>query len=253
MWSDADCERAARHLLASRRRGELAGFPDGMPIPEPAAAYRIHHTLRALLDESAADACKVSGLKRDGKAGGIGTPGPFFATLPAGSLRASGAVVAPGRFPIGVECEIAVRLDLSPEGDASVRDVMAALELIERRLPPVGDTSLALYLADGLASCGGVLSEARDDWPHEIEHAPVRIFIDGDCVYRGCAGDRIPHPRVAVDAYVRQAPAHGFALRDGLVLFTGNLCGEFWLQPGSHVRAEIGGLPPVDLRIGAKG
>jgi 2-keto-4-pentenoate hydratase len=251
MLADRQIERLAAHLATLRRNGEMARFPAGTPAMEQADAYRIQHRLRALLDADApSPGCKVSGLKKDGSVGGLGVPGPFFARFPAGSMRRSGTTVIPTYPQSGIECELAVRIGLSPDGKPEVRGIMAALELIEMRYHSILDEPLALHLADGLSSMGGVLGEPRSDWPDGLEERDVRVFVNDACIHHGRVGDRIPHPTTAIAAYGEAGSPLGFEVTDGMILFTGNLAREFWIERGDTARAEIDGFAPVEVRFG---
>jgi len=170
--------------------------------------------------------------------------------LPEGVPLDTGELVQPRCEP-----EIAFQLDRDLAGpDTTAGDVlaatgalMAAIEILDSRYRDYRFT-LADVIADDASAARFVVGERVD--PRGIDRAGcgVRFWKDGVLVATATGAAVMGDPAAAVAWWVRHLAARGRGLVAGMVVLSGALTGAHPVGPHSVVRAEIDGLPPLELR-----
>ncbi len=254
----------AAAVLSARRRG-----PPYAPLPPDIAPRTLEEGLAAQVALARMlDADPPAGFKIGATAAGmrayLGLGHPLAGFMPRDGLVASGSVLDWTGAPLGVECEIGVRLarDL-PAGpcDAArareaVGDVFAAIEIVENRYgpPPVGDLKLvgpAGLLADQVFHHGGVLGRPAADW-RALDLAAVagRMCVDGQEVGHGVGADLLGEPMAALAWLAGSAEAAAFGgLREGQVVLLGSVTPPIWLAGPCTVDVAFAGLGEATVRF----
>jgi 2-keto-4-pentenoate hydratase len=188
----------------------------------------------------------------------LGLPGPAAGFVPPGTPQASGARFRFADFlAVGVECEVAVRLgrDIAPgpttarKVEAAVQDVMAAIEIVEKRYGDLKELGTPTLVADQVFHAGGVLALPPKDW-RQIDLGAMRgeMFIDGASRGGGHGRDLLGHPMEALAWLADSGAAHAFGgLRKGQVVWLGSVIPPLWLDGPCHVEARFEGLGSAEL------
>ncbi len=185
----------------------------------------------------------------------------------AGRIFGSTVMHRHGRVPhsgfvrIGVECEIAVRLqrDLLPraqaytqeEVGAAVGEVMAAMELVDERYRDFRTLGVATLIADDFFNAGCVLGEPVRDWQRlDLAALTGRAQINGVEVGVGRGALVMGHPLNALAWLANAQHEHGLpGLKAGELIMLGSVVETKWLNAGDRVRIAIDGLGEVALDI----
>ena len=80
---------------------------------------------------------------------------------------------------------------------------------------------------------------------------PTRIAADGREPYHGRGGNALDDPRLALTWLANALSGQGITLRRGQVVTTGTTTVPLPIQAGDVVRAELGGLGALTVRVGA--
>lgn len=170
--------------------------------------------------------------------------------MPAGVPLDTAELVQPRCEP-----EIAFRLDRDLSGAATTAgDVMAAtgalmtaIEVLDSRYRDYRFT-LPDVIADDASAARFVLGEEVDPGAVDRIACGVRFRKDGVAVASATGAAVMGDPADAVAWWVRHLSLSGRGLSAGMVVLSGALTGAHPVGPGSVVRAEIDGLPPLELR-----
>jgi 2-keto-4-pentenoate hydratase len=247
----------AAAVLSARRRG-----PPYAPLAAEVAPRTLAEGLAAQVALARMlDADPPAGFKIGATAAGmrayLGLEHPLAGFMPREGLVESGAVLPWPGAPIGVECEIGVRLahDLPPgpcdaaRAAAAVADVFAAIEIVENRYgpPPAGDLKTVGpggLLADQVFHRGGVLGKPAGDWRAlDLAAVPGRMRVDGQEMGHGTGADLLGHPMAALAWLAGSAEAAAFGgLRAGQVVLLGSVTPPIWLEGPCAVEVTFMGL-----------
>jgi 2-keto-4-pentenoate hydratase len=246
MASNLEATRTAL-LEARRRHGAIAA---SLPGPRDASdAYRLQALVAAELGPVAA--WKTGAPSPEAEP----IMAPIFAEL---VHRSPARLDAAGFHRIGIEAEIAYRLgrDLPARDAAYGRDevmgaidgVLAAIEIVDTRLPePLLDDPW-WRLADFQINGGLVVGEPRTAWRTIDPMAqPVQLAIDSVTVARGRGGNPAGDPLRLMVWLANHCGDHCGGLRRGQVVTTGSLTGLRWVEPGAVVVARLAGLGAVQV------
>lgn len=153
------------------------------------------------------------------------------------------------------EPEIAFRLDEDLAGaETDAADVMAAtgalmtaIEVLDSRYRDYRFT-LPDVIADDASAARFVLGAEVD--PDDVDRVAcrVRLWKDEQVVATATGAAVMGDPAEAVAWWVRHLASSGGGLAAGMIVLSGALTGAYPVGPGTVVRAEIEGLPPLEVR-----
>ena len=265
MSADHRIAQAAQFLLEEHRTRKPFG-----PIPASCAArtvdeaYAVQEAFHALM---AATHGPVAGYK-------IALTTPVMQHMVGFHEPVSGAILAKtiqqspctirstdyGR--LGVECEIAVRLEadlpVTPapysrdQITAAIGAVMAAFELIDDRHADYAQFApqILSIIADNAWNGGIVLGPPATDW-QTIDLAAVHgtMVINDAVVGEGYGRDVMGHPLDALVWLANGLAQRGKRLSQGMVVMTGSIVTTKFVHPGDTVRFQVDGLDEVRLSV----
>lgn len=258
--------RAAASVLLRQRLSltPIVALPDAMVPATVTDGYAVQQALnRQLVDAGMGE---MVGYK-------IGCTTPVmqaFLNIPqpcAGRIFERTVMHRHGRVPlhgfvrIGMECEIAVRLqcDLPPRARPysyddvvpAVGEVMAAMELVDDRYRDYRTLGVATLIADDFFNAGCVLGEPVRDWQSlDLASLTGRVQINGVEVGVGTGSLVMGHPLHALAWLANAQHEHGLpGLKAGEFILLGSVVETQWLQAGDRVRIAIDGLGDVALDI----
>jgi 2-oxo-3-hexenedioate decarboxylase/2-keto-4-pentenoate hydratase len=179
----------------------------------------------------------------------------------AGVFHPNGAALALDDFRhVGIECEIAVRLELDlPFGGASftrqtvepaVAAYMTAIEIVDDRYVDWRKTDAATLIADDYFAAGAVLGPpipARAVRDAAALHGTT--VINGAEVGRGIGSDVMGHPLNALAWLANSLAEAGAHLGAGEIVLTGSLVETKWLKRGDHASVTVSDLGTVTLSV----
>ncbi len=176
-------------------------------------------------------------------------------------MHRHGRVPRHGFVRIGMECEIAVRLqrDLPPRAEPYTREdvvpavgeVMAAIELVDERYHDYRTLGVATLIADDFFNAGCVLGAPVRDW-QQLDLAGVtgRAQVNGIEVGVGKGELVMGHPLNALAWLANAQHEHGLpGLKAGEFIMLGSVVETKWLNAGDRVRIAIDNLGEVALDI----
>ncbi len=239
----------ARRLLAARRDGRGAAWPDVLPASREHAFEAQALQMHAL---GPAAAWKV-GAKH-------ATAEPSCAPLPASGVLQSPAVLqGPGWRMRGIEVELAVRLarDLEahdPPTQEALRGaldaVLPAIEVVETRLAEWAGSDPLAQLAD-LQTHGALVLGAPRPVPDGLDLRGVVAYLAADG--QPLASARGGNPAGDLWGLLGWLAVHctrrGTPLRAGQVVTTGSCTGLLFVDAGTSVLAELEGLGQVAIQF----
>jgi 2-oxo-3-hexenedioate decarboxylase/2-keto-4-pentenoate hydratase len=186
---------------------------------------------------------------------------PFSAAIFADGVRRSPAMVRTGDFVrLGIECELAVRLDreLAPAGAPydrakvalAVGACMAAFELVDDRNADYRDLDVPSCIADNGWNAGIVLGPPRADWQDcDLVGAAGRLSINGKDAGGGRPGDVMGHPFEALAWLANHRARRGGGLARGTIVMTGSIVPTTYLAPGDRAEFAFDGLDAASLHV----
>jgi 2-keto-4-pentenoate hydratase len=255
----------AAGLLAKARldRARFAGLPDGCRPVDEAEAYAIQDALHARLE--AAGRGPLAGYKIGCTTAvmqrflGIGNP-CAGGVLRSGVQRRDGSFQHADFLRVGVECEIAVRLDRDLPADgapydrhevaAAVGACMAAIEVVDDRYENYRALDALTLVADDFFHAGCVLGQPVERWRDlDLPAFSGRMTINGEEVGRGRGGDVLGHPFAALAWLANLCAAHDRPLRAGAFVLLGSVVETRWLAPGDRVEIALDGLGNASARF----
>ena len=161
---------------------------------------------------------------------------------------------------LGVECEIAVRLDRDLPGVAGGYDrasvanavgaCMAAIELVEDRYRDYRRLAAPTLIADDFFQAGAVLGPPVDDW-RGLDLAAIggAMTINGAEVGRGAGGDVMGHPLAALAWLANLRAGTDEALRASDFVLLGSVVETHWVAAGDRIESVIEGLGTARVMI----
>jgi 2-keto-4-pentenoate hydratase len=250
---------AARLIADARRsRAPLRSLPDGIVPRDEAEGYRVQTAVHALLapDFGALAGHKI-GCTSAVMQQYLGIPHPCSGAVFADGVHASGAALRHGDFVrVGVECEIAVRLDrdlvaanalFTAETVAeAIEAYLPAIEIVDDRYTDWRSIGAPTLVADDFFAAGCVLGQPvlRAGAP-DLLTVVGRALINGVEVGRGTGADVLGHPHNALAWLANHLAGDGKALRAGEIVLTGSLVQTVWLEANDEVMMELSGLGRV--------
>ena len=187
----------------------------------------------------------------------LGIPHPCAGGVFAHGVHETGVVLHMSDFiRVGVECEIAVRLDrdlpasAAPYTAAHVQAAIGAcypaIEIVDDRYARWEDLGAPTLIADDFFAAGCVLGApvAREVLP-DLLTVRGRALINHQEVGQGTGADVLGHPYHALAWLANHLASEGRALLAGQIVLTGSLVKTIWLEPGRRVVMELDGLGTV--------
>lgn len=228
----------AASLERAHRERKPASLPPDLTNEE---AYRVQDLVFAALARGArANAWKVGGPG--------GEVEPTVAPILPGRLLASPARIATEGFQmIGVEIEIAFRLD----GNAQPVEALAAIEVCDTRLADWKSAAPAAKLADFQSNAALVAGSGTARW-READFTAQRaeLWIDGRLAKQVAGVHPYGNPARLLPAARRHSAARG-GLRAGDVVTTGSWTGMEFVRAGVEVRALFPGVGEAVVQLKA--
>jgi 2-keto-4-pentenoate hydratase len=244
---------AIEDFWTARARGEF--FPqayfDRLTLDD---AYRIQ---LALIDRRVAAGERQIGWKVGLTAKAIqeqfGFHEPVFAcileTQPTGHVFGATELIHPG-----FETELCVRLGRGLEGNVSLEQIRAAVdviypsfEIIETR----GDfvKQIALALADNGQQRSVVIGAPVQPAPTlELDRVEARIQLNGNEVATGLGSAVLGHPLNSIKWLAEKLGQYGRRLGAGDIIMTGSFVRQFPLHTGDIAVADFSGIGRVEVR-----
>ena len=265
MSDDHRIAQAAQFLLEEHRTRRPFG-----PIPAACAArtvdeaYAVQEAFHALM---AATHGPVAGYKialtTSVMQQMVGFHEPVSGAILAKTIQQSPCTIrstAYGR--LGVECEIAVRLQadlpVTPvlynrdHMTAAIGAVMVAFELIDDRNADYTQFApqILSIIADNAWNGGIVLGPPVTDWrTMDLAVAHGTMVINDVVVGEGYGRDVMGHPLDALVWLANELAKRGKSLSRGMVVMTGSIVATKFVHPGDTVRFWVDGLGEVRLSV----
>jgi 2-keto-4-pentenoate hydratase len=239
---------------AARLRGEYfpRAYYDRLEMDE---AYRIQ---LALIDRRVAAGERHIGWKVGLTAKAIQEQfsyhQPLFAcileTQPTGHVFGAAELIHPG-----IETELCVRLGRGLEGEVTLEQVRAAVdvihpsfEIIETRGDPVNQ--MALVVADNGQQRSVVIGAPVRLAPNiDLATVGARVLLNGAEVATGFGSAVLGNPLHSIQWLAGKLGEFGRKLRPGDVVMTGSFVRQFPLHPGDSAVAEFSGIGRVEVGI----
>ena len=255
---DAEAIDRAAAILRDCRLGRrpLDALPEACRPADTAAAYAVQRALHDKLSEAGV------GRRAGHKIGCTTAVMQRFLSIDqpaAGAVFQSMARLGKGTFAdashqrLGVECEIAVRLDGDLPGVAGGYDretvagavgaCMAAIELVEDRYRDYRQLPAPTLIADDFFQAGAVLGAPVTDW-RRLDLATIggRMTINGAEVGRGIGGDVMGHPFSALAWLANLRAGTDEVLRAGDFVLLGSVVETHWVAAGDVIDSNLEGL-----------
>lgn len=246
---------AATQRLVAVRRGQavaVAALAEKGPS-DRAEAYAVQASVAREL------ALPIGGWKVGGPLDGQ----PMFAPIFAQDIHTLGsadvwAVDAAG--PIGIECEIAFRLeaDLPPRTRAyDVADVLAAVaaivpavETVAARIDDPMTTATYWKLADNQVNHGLIVGHAAGSFAPELWQQVAIKLVANERTIKSARGANPGGDSLGLLTWLaNHMGEHCGGLKAGQVVTTGSYTGIDFFDPGTAVQADFGGLGRIALTI----
>jgi len=248
---------AAAKTIAAARRGRTPLEPLAAEIAPQTEAegYRVQNIVHDLLsaDVGARVGYKI-GCTSAVMQQYLNIPHPCGGGVFAKGVHHSGVSLRAKDFVrVGVECEIAARIerDLSPTEAPftaewmmeAIEAYLPAIEIVDDRYVKWETLGAPTLIADDFFAAGCVLGEpvARSAAP-DLLQVIGRAVINGDEAGQGTGADVLGHPHTALAWLANHLAASGKGLRAGEIVLTGSLVKTVWLKAGDRVVVELEGL-----------
>jgi 2-oxo-3-hexenedioate decarboxylase/2-keto-4-pentenoate hydratase len=254
---------AAQAIASARRnRTPLAALPPGIVPRDEAEGYLVQRALHDLM-------LPVNGALAGYKIGCtsavmqryLDIPHPCSGGVFERGIHASGTMLPASDYVrVGVECEIAVRLevDLPPAGAPFTHETVVgaigayhpAIEIVDNRYVTWETMGAATLVADDFFAAGCVLGApvARAIAPDLLAVAG-RAVINGAEAGQGRGADVLGHPHNALAWLANHLASEGRGLHAGQIVLTGSLVKTVWLKAGDRVVMELDGLGRVEAHF----
>jgi 2-keto-4-pentenoate hydratase len=257
-------EGAARAIAAARLgKHRLGPLPEAIRPRDEVEAYAVQAALHRLLEAAGRGAvvghkigCTSAVMQRY-----LGIASPCAGGILAPTVHHPQAWLGAGGFRrLGVECEIAVRLqdDLPPGGAehepssvvGAVGTVMAAIELVDDRYDDYRRFDTPTLIADDFFNAGCVLGDAVPAVPElDLARLEGRMLVNDREAGRGRGRDILGHPLAALAWLANSMNRRGSMLRAGEFILLGSIVQTVWLAPGDRVAIEIDRLGQAAVQL----
>lgn len=247
-------ERAARLIAEARlARVPLGPLPEDLRPRDETEAYAVQDALHERLAAAGMGAlgghkigCTTAVMQRY-----LGIDNPCAGGVFARTTHRQRADLRREAFSrIGLECEIAVRLERDLPGAAAPYDrqraagavgaCMAAIELVDDRYRDYRTLDTPTLIADDFFNAGCVLGPEVDDWRSlDLAALKGRMWLDGKEAGHGRGGDILGHPLEALAWLANLRVRQGRPLQAGAFVLLGSVVQTVWPQAGAHVEVEI--------------
>ena len=252
-------DKAAACLKRIRDDGKaLASFPEGAEPNDIEDAYRIQDRLVAALGEKTIGwkvGCTSAMAQKM-----TNTDEPFYGRMfDATSYQGSALIDQRQVFAPIVEPEIAFRLGrdlVRDDAPFEVDDVLnavdaiyAAIEIVDCRYAQGWPIPIMPTVADNGVHAAFISADAITDWPAVDRPAiAVRVDVDGELAVEGIGANALDDPINGLVWLANRCLAHGYHLKKGEIITTGNLAtAPVFAKPGQHIAANFEGLGRVDV------
>ncbi|WP_200343462.1 fumarylacetoacetate hydrolase family protein [Rhodovibrio sodomensis] len=188
----------------------------------------------------------------------LGAAGPFHSALFAERTFASGAQLDLPEGALGIECEIAVKIEETParppetldQAARLVASVHPAIELVGVRMPDGLRPDVRACIADFGLSVTFVFGTDVDPAAlPDLAALPVTATVNGQQRASGTGAEVLGHPLNAI-IYLSQALAReGRQLQGGSWVTTGTCVGIVPVRPGDLVTGWFGPLGTLEARF----
>jgi 2-keto-4-pentenoate hydratase len=254
---------AARALLdAHQRRARYEALPAAIRPRSLDQAYAVQAAFQGLLvPRCGAIAGYKIALTSRAMQDFVGIHHPLWGAIFADRIHASPAALSHAGFVhLGIECEIAVRLDRdlpavgAPYGEAAVADAVAAampaFELVEDRNADYQALDAFGLVADNAWNAGIVLGPPIADWrARDLGSLQGSLLLNDAPAGAGHGRDALGHPLKALTWLANGLAARGLHLARGMVVMTGSIVTTKFLKSGDRARFVLDGLGEADLRV----
>lgn len=259
MAADAILAAAQSLAVARRNRTALGALAVDLRPKDEATGYQVQRALHDLLlpHQGGLVGYKI-GCTSKVMQDYLGIPHPCAGGVFSQGVHESGASLRAADFVrVGVECEIAVRLDrdLPPGGAPFTADSVAeaigaclpAIEIVDNRYVRWEELGVPTLIADDFFAAGCVLGApvAHTALP-DLAGVKGRALINGVEAGQGTGADVLGHPHHALAWLANHLAAEGRGLHAGQIVLTGSLVKTVWLAAGDRVRMELEGLGVVE-------
>ena len=264
---DAMAVRQAAAFLHRHRteRRPFNGFPQNLrPTDEP-AAYAVQAELHRLANKAPNGRTTGAGYK-------IGCTTPVMQAYLgidhpcSGIMEPQGIWDSPAALPhgayhrVGVECELAVRLERGlPAGDGphdrtavatAIGECRAAIEIVDDRYIDFRRLDAATLIADQFFHAGCVLGPPTTGWRDlDLSAVAGRMTIAGRDVGSGTGAAVMGHPFEAVAWLANHLNTRGAALKPGDLVMTGSIVETRWPEMGETVEVTLAGIGTASVRF----
>ncbi len=193
----------------------------------------------------------------------LGVHEPVYGAILAKVIHQSPGTIRHADYGnLGVECEVAVRLQADlPSAQApysrdqvaaAIGDVMVAFELIDDRHADYAQLAAQILsaIADNAWNAGVVLGTPATEW-RKMDLAAVHgtMVINGAVVGEGYGRDVLGHPFDALVWLANMLAQRGKALARGMVVMTGSIVSTKFVRPGDSVRFRVKDLGEIHLSV----
>lgn len=257
-----DALRHAAQIIAAARKSRepLQGLPQQVMPRSIEDGYRVQSEVHRLLaSELGPLVGSKIGCTSQVMQQYLGIPHPCAGGVHARGVHQTGVVLSAADFVrVGVECEIAVRLDqdLAPGGAPFTRDSVAgsiecylpAIEIVDDRYLAWQTLGAPTLIADDFFAAGIVLGRpvTRSGVP-DLLAVEGRALINGQETGRGTGADVLGHPHDALAWLANHLASQGSGLRAGEIVMTGSLVKTVWLAPGDEATMHFSHLGSVQV------
>lgn len=258
----SDALRHAAQIIAAARKSlkPLPSLPQQIMPKSIEDGYRVQSAVHQLLATELGPLVGYKiGCTSEVMQKYLAIPHPCAGGVHARGAHQTGVVLSAADFVrIGVECEIAVRLekDLVPGGAPFTRDSVAssidcylpAIEVVDDRYVRWETLGAPTLIADDFFAAGIVLGQpvARSAVPDLID-VEGRALINGQETGRGTGADVLGHPHNALAWLANHLASQGRGLRAGDIVMTGSLVKTVWLEAGDEVTMHFSRLGSVQV------
>ncbi len=244
---------AARRIAHARRNDQrFEAFPEELRPRDENAGYAIQDKLHEFLAEPVAGykiGCTTKVMQNF-----LGIDQPCAGRILESGCHHSSVELAHCAYRrVGVECEIAVRLDTGlpstgapydrETASGAVGSCMAAIEIVDDRYVDYTKLDAPTLIADDFFGAGCVLGKPRSDWRNlDLAGTTGRMRINGAEVGHGIGAHVMEHPFEALTWLANLLARRGRGLAANDIILTGSIVETHWLSAGDHVEVSIDGL-----------
>ena len=176
--------------------------------------------------------------------------GCILETQPTGHVFGASELIRPG-----FETELCVRLGRGLEGDVTLEQVRAAIDVIQPSFEIVetrGDVKqISVALADNAQQRSVVVGPPVRLAPTlALELVTARVQLNGQEVASGLGSAVLDNPLNSITWLAGKLAQYGRHLRPGDIIMTGSFVRQFPLSAGDVAAAEFSGIGRVEVRIG---